>query len=270
MEWITDPQVLIAFLTLVSLEIVLGIDNIIFISLLAGKLRPAQQPRARLVGLALAMLTRIALLATLSWMAGLTSPMFAILGHGISARDLVLIVGGLFLLAKSTHEIHSKIEEKDGSHKSRVIKVSFHAVIIQIVIMDVVFSLDSVITAIGMANRLGIMIAAIIAAVVFMMFLSGSISALVDRHPTIRMLALSFLLLIGFTLILEGFDRNIPKGYIYFAMAFSVFVEILNSRIRKRLPDTADNRAGVADLLTEDRRRLSRGPEGFSSKNEGL
>lgn len=238
MEWLTDPQIWIAFVTLASLEIVLGVDNIIVISILAGKLPAAQQPKARLLGLALAMITRIGLLVTLSWMARLTAPLITILGHGISGRDLILIGGGMFLLAKSTHEIHSKVEGEDGSYKGRVIKVSFAAIIIQILIMDLVFSLDSIITAIGMANQLGIMIAAIMAAVLFMMFVSGPVSSFVDNHPTVKILALSFLLLIGFTLILEGFGQKIPKGYIYFAMAFSVFVEMLNLRMRKGRPHT--------------------------------
>ncbi len=244
MEWLTDPQVWIAFLTLASLEIVLGIDNIVVISILAGKLPPAQRPRARLLGLALAMITRIALLLTLSWMASLTTPLITILGNGISGRDLILIGGGLFLLAKSTHEIHSKIEGEGRPPEARVIKVSFLTVIIQILIMDVVFSLDSVITAIGMANQIGVMIAAIVLAVLFMMFVAGPVSAFVDRHPTVKILALSFLLLIGFTLILEGFGRQVPKGYIYFAMAFSVFVEMLNLRMRKnsRIPQSGPRR----------------------------
>ena len=235
-DWLTDPQAWIAFVTLASLEIILGIDNIIVISILAGKLQPALQPRARMVGLALAMLTRIGLLFTLSWMARLTDPLITVLGRGISGRDFILIGGGLFLLAKSTHEIHSKIEGGDGTYKARVVKVSFMGVIIQILMMDVVFSLDSVITAIGMANQLGIMVAAIVVAVLFMMFVSGPVSAFVDRHPTVKILALSFLLLIGFTLVMEGFGREVPKGYIYFAMAFSVLVEMLNLRMRKHVP----------------------------------
>jgi predicted tellurium resistance membrane protein TerC len=244
MEWITDPQVWLAFLTLASLEIVLGIDNIIFISLLAGKLPADQRPGARLLGLALAMLSRIGLLLTLSWMAGLTRPVLALFGIAISVRDLVLIGGGLFLLAKSTYEIHSKMEGEDGSQESKVIRVSFPAIIFQIVLMDMVFSLDSVITAIGMANRLGIMVAAIVTAVLFMMFLSGWVGALVDRYPTIRMLALSFLLLVGFSLLLEGFDIHVPKGYMYFAMAFSILVEILNLRLRRHSPQTARREDG--------------------------
>lgn len=236
MEWLSDPQVWIAFVTLASLEIVLGIDNIIVISILAGKLPSAQQPGARLVGLALAMIARIGLLFALSWMASLTAPLIHILGQGISGRDLIFIGGGLFLLAKGTHEIHSKIGGEDGLYKARVIKVSFVAVIIQILLMDMVFSLDSVITAIGMANQIEIMIAAIVSAVLFMMLVSGPVSSFVNRYPTIRILALSFLLLIGFTLILDGFEIQVPKGYIYFAIAFSVFVEMLNLRMRKRVP----------------------------------
>lgn len=230
-ELLADPQSWIAFLTLLSLEIVLGIDNIIFISILAGKLPVAQQRRARLIGLALAMVTRILLLLSLSWIIRLTAPLFSLVGNDISGRDLILIVGGLFLLAKSTHEIHQKLEGTTG-HVSAATRPSFASVLIQIMLLDVVFSLDSVITAVGMVDEIAIMIAAVVCAVGFMMFSAGSISAFVDRHPTIKMLALSFLLLIGVTLIAEGFDQHISKGYIYFAMAFSVFVEMLNLRMR--------------------------------------
>jgi predicted tellurium resistance membrane protein TerC len=233
MEWLTDPQVWIAFLTLTALELVLGIDNVVFISILAGKLPRERQQRARTVGLALAMLTRIALLFSISWIIRLTAPLFAVLGEEISGRDLILILGGLFLLGKSTHEIHGKLEGEEGNASARV-KSSFTSVIIQILLLDVVFSLDSVITAVGMTENLGVMIAAVIVAVVFMMVFAAPISGFVERHPTVKMLALSFLLLIGVTLIAEGFDRHIPKGYIYFAMAFSVFVEMLNLKLRQR------------------------------------
>lgn len=233
MEWITDPQALIALLTLTVLEIVLGIDNIIFISILAGKLPKEQQKKGRLVGLALAMVTRILLLFSISLIIKLTEPFFTIFGLGISGRDLILILGGLFLLAKSTIEIHSKLEGEEEHHDVKV-KASFMSVIIQILLLDVVFSLDSVITAIGMANDLPVMIIAVVIAVIFMMFFSGSISDFVEKHPTIKILALSFLLLIGFTLIIEGLHQHIPKGYIYFAMAFSVFVEMLNLKMRKK------------------------------------
>lgn len=233
MEWITDPQALIALLTLTILEIVLGIDNIIFISILSGKLPKEKQKKARLVGLALAMITRILLLFSISLIVKLTEPFFTVFELGISGRDLILILGGLFLLAKSTIEIHSKLEGEEEHHNVKV-KVSFAGVIIQILLLDVVFSLDSVITAIGMANDLAVMVIAVIIAVIFMMFFSGSISNFVEKHPTIKILALSFLLLIGFSLIIEGLHQHIPKGYIYFAMAFSVFVEMLNLKMRKK------------------------------------
>lgn len=233
MEWITDPQALIALLTLTILEIVLGIDNIIFISILSGKLPKEKQKKARLVGLALAMITRILLLFSISLIVKLTKPFFTIYGLGISGRDLILILGGLFLLAKSTMEIHSKLEGHEDHHNVKV-KVSFMSVIIQILLLDIVFSLDSVITAIGMANELAVMVIAVIIAVIFMMFFSSAISNFVEAHPTIKILALSFLLLIGFSLIVEGLHQHIPKGYIYFAMAFSVFVEMLNLKMRKK------------------------------------
>jgi predicted tellurium resistance membrane protein TerC len=233
MEWITDPQALIALLTLTILEIVLGIDNIIFISILSGKLPKEQQKKGRLVGLSLAMITRILLLFSISLIVKLTEPFFTIFEIGISGRDLILILGGLFLLAKSTMEIHSKLEGEEEHHDVKV-KASFMSVIIQILLLDVVFSLDSVITAIGMANDLEVMIIAVVIAVIFMMFFSGSISDFVEDHPTIKILALSFLLLIGFSLIVEGLHQHIPKGYIYFAMAFSVFVEMLNLKMRKK------------------------------------
>jgi predicted tellurium resistance membrane protein TerC len=232
MEWLADPQVWIAFVTLTALELVLGIDNIVFISILAGKLRADQQKKARTVGLALAMLMRIGLLFSLSWIIGLTKPLFTVLGQEISGRDLVLISGGLFLLAKSTHEIHQRLEGDEGSASVRV-KPSFTSVIVQILLLDIVFSLDSVITAVGMVDEIWIMIAAVVVAVGFMMLFAGPISSFVERHPTVKMLALSFLLLIGVTLLAEGFDQHISKGYIYFAMAFSVFVEMLNLRLRK-------------------------------------
>jgi predicted tellurium resistance membrane protein TerC len=232
MDWISDPQVWIALATLTSLEIVLGIDNVVFISILAGKLPPDQQASARRLGLALAMLMRIALLFSISWVIRLTAPLFAVFGQQISGRDLVLITGGLFLMAKSTHEIHQKLEGDEG-HASVRVRPSFGSVILQILLLDVVFSLDSVITAVGMVDQIGVMVAAVVIAVAFMMVFAGSISRFVERHPTVKMLALSFLLLIGVALIAEGFDQHIPKGYIYFAMAFSVFVELLNHRLRR-------------------------------------
>lgn len=232
MEWLTDPQIWIAFTTLTALELVLGIDNVVFISILAAKLPVDQQKKARTVGLALAMLTRIALLFSLSWMIRLTAPLFTVLGNEISGRDLILIAGGLFLLGKSTHEIHQKLEGDEG-HASARVKPSFTSVIVQILLLDVVFSLDSVITAVGMVNEISIMIAAVVVAIVFMIAFAGPISNFVERRPTVKMLALSFLLLIGMTLVADGLDQHIPKGYIYFAMAFSVFVELLNLKLRK-------------------------------------
>jgi predicted tellurium resistance membrane protein TerC len=232
-EWITDPQALIALVTLTVLEIVLGIDNVVFISILVGKLREDQQKKARLIGLSVAMLARIALLFSLTWIMRLTFDLFTVLGQGISGRDLILLAGGLFLLAKATHEIHVKLEGEEGEASSRV-RPSFMSVIIQILLLDIVFSLDSVITAIGMASQIGVMVTAVIIAVGFMMVFAGPISDFVHRHPTVKMLALAFLLLIGVTLIAEGFEQHISKGYIYFAMAFSVFVEMLNLRIKAK------------------------------------
>ncbi|HEX6307174.1 MAG TPA: TerC family protein [Longimicrobiales bacterium] len=251
MEFLTDPAIWIAFGTLTLLEIVLGVDNIVFISILSGKLPAAQQGRARTVGLALAMLIRILLLLVLSWIIGLTAPLFAVVGQEISGRDLILIAGGLFLVAKSTYEIHEKLEGEHGE-KSKKVPPSFAAVIVQILLLDIVFSLDSVITAVGMVDEVGVMIAAVITAVAFMMVFAGPISRFVDRHPTVKMLALSFLLLIGVTLIAEGFEQHISKGYIYFAMAFSVFVEMLNLKLRPRAKEPiqlhqpyAENQTGV-------------------------
>jgi predicted tellurium resistance membrane protein TerC len=232
MDWILDPQAWIAFATLLALEVVLGIDNVVFISILASKLPPNQQAKARYVGLGLAMVMRIVLLLSLSWVIGLTAPLFTIFRQEISGRDLILIIGGLFLIGKSTHEIHQKLEGEEGHSSSRV-RPTFTSVIVQILLLDAVFSLDSVITAIGMVDQIGIMVSAVVVAVIFMMVFAGPISAFVDRHPTVKMLALSFLLLIGMTLIAEGWDQHIPKGYVYSAMAFSVFVEMLNLKARK-------------------------------------
>jgi predicted tellurium resistance membrane protein TerC len=233
MDWLADPHAWIGLLTLTLLEIVLGIDNVIFISILSAKLPPAQQPRARRLGLAGAMLTRIALLLSISWVIGLTEPLVHLLGQAISARDLVLVGGGLFLIGKSTYEIHDKLEGSEGHASARVGR-SFAAVIVQIMILDIVFSLDSVITAVGMVEHVSIMIAAIVIAVGVMMAFAEPVSGFVHRHPTVTMLALSFLLLIGALLVAEGFHQHIRKGYVYFAMAFSVFVEMLNLRVRRR------------------------------------
>ena len=233
MEWLTDPQAWVAFLTLLALEIVLGIDNIIFISILSGKLPAEQQPRARFIGLGLALFIRVLLLFSLSWVISLTAPLFAVLNQEISGRDLILIGGGLFLLGKATYEIHDNLEGEEG-HASRKVRASFISVIIQIILLDAVFSLDSVITAIGMVDNVGLMISAVVVAIAFMMFFAAPVGAFVAKHPTIKMLALSFLLLIGLTLIVEAFEVHIPKGYIYFAMGFSVFVELLNLRLRKK------------------------------------
>lgn len=232
MEWITDPQAWIAFATLTALELVLGIDNVIFISILAGKLPEDQQKKARTVGLLLAMFMRIGLLFSISWIIRLTDPIFTVFKQEISGRDMILIGGGLFLLAKSTHEIHAKLEGDQGEALARV-QASFMSVIVQIMLLDIVFSLDSVITAVGMVDRIQIMIAAVVISVGFMMAFAGPISNFVHRHPTFKMLALSFLLLIGVTLVVEGMGGHVAKGYIYFAMGFSVFVELLNMRTRK-------------------------------------
>ncbi len=243
MDWLTNPESWIALATLIALELVLGVDNVIFISILAGKLPKAQQPRARSTGIGLAVVTRILLLLSLSWIISLEEPLFSVLGLGISGRDLILIAGGLFLLGKSTFEIHEKLEGVEG-HASARVAASFISVIIQIMLLDIVFSLDSVITAVGMVNEIPIMIIAVIAAAGVMIFAAGPISAFVDEHPTIKMLALAFLLLIGFTLVVDGLHQHIPKGYIYFAMGFSVFVEMLNLRLRRKERDPIKLRAG--------------------------
>lgn len=236
MEWLTDPHAWLALATLTALEIVLGVDNIIFISILCGRLPEQQRARARTIGLMFAMLTRIGLLFTLSWLMTLTVPLFGVLGHEVSGRDLILIGGGLFLLWKSVHEIHNSLEGVDagGQGAAAAATATFGAVIAQIAVIDIVFSLDSVITAVGMVDELSIMVVAIVIAVVVMLAAAGPIGAFVDRHPTIKMLALSFLILVGVALIGEGWGFHIPKGYIYFAMAFSVAVEVLNLRMRAK------------------------------------
>jgi predicted tellurium resistance membrane protein TerC len=233
MDWVSSSEAWIALLTLTVLEIVLGIDNIVFISILTSKLPVNQQARARISGLALAMITRILLLLSLTWIMRLTAPLFIVLEHEFSGRDLILLAGGIFLIWKSTHEIHERLEGESASERADGGAVTMGGVLVQIALLDLVFSLDSVITAVGMANQVAVMIVAIMLAVGFMMFAARLISAFVERHPTVKLLALSFLLLIGVTLIAEGFGQHISKGYVYFAMAFSVFVEALNLRARK-------------------------------------
>ncbi|MEK6750962.1 MAG: TerC family protein [Chloroflexota bacterium] len=232
-DWITQPEGWIALLTLVALELVLGVDNIIFISILAGKLPSQDQQRARTLGILAAVLSRVALLFSLNWVINLKNDLFTlpVFNVGISGKDLILIAGGIFLLWKSTHEIHEKLEGKEG-HASAKIVANFWSVILQIMILDIVFSLDSVITAVGMAEEIAIMVIAVVLAALVMIFTSGPIGEFVEKHPTIKILALSFLLMIGFTLVVEGFGQHIPKGYVYFAMGFSVFVEVLNLRVR--------------------------------------
>jgi len=234
MQFLSDPQIWIAFATLTVLELVLGIDNIVFVSILSGRLPAKEQPRARFIGLALALVMRVILLFSLTWVMGLVQPLFTVFGQHFSGRDLILLIGGLFLIFKSTHEIHGSLEGEEGG-SSRKVYAGFAGVIIQIMLLDVVFSLDSVITAIGMVDNVWIMIAAVVVSIVAMMIFAGTIGAFVQRHPTIKMLALSFLLLIGMTLIAEGLEFHIPKGYVYFAMAFSVFVEMLNIKLRKKV-----------------------------------
>ena len=244
MEWLSNPEIWISLITLTILEIVLGIDNIIFISIMAAKLPKNKQKKARQVGLGLAMITRVLLLLSLTWIMTLTTPLFNMsewvgISNGewheklaISGRDLILIIGGLFLIYKSTTEIHEKLEGLDHEVESKAV-ITFSGVIIQILLLDIVFSLDSVITAVGMADHIGVMIAAVVIAVAVMMVSAGGISNFVNHHPTVKMLALSFLLLIGVSLLAEGFEQHIPKGYVYFAMAFSVLVEMLNLKMKK-------------------------------------
>jgi predicted tellurium resistance membrane protein TerC len=263
MEWLSDPNVWAAFATLTLLELVLGIDNIIFISILSGKLPPEQQQKARYIGLGLALGIRILLLMSIQWVIGLKDPLFSVWGHSFAGKDLVLLIGGLFLIAKSTHEIHGSLEGEEG-HDSKKTYSSFVGVIIQIVLLDIVFSLDSVITAVGMIsdqygpNGIYIMIAAVIISIIAMMLFARPIGAFVQRHPTIKMLALAFLLLIGVMLVAEAFHQTIPKGYIYFAMAFSVFVEMLNLRLRKRFKPVDLH----ARFSVEDESKVIGQPEG--------
>jgi len=232
-DLLLNPEVWVAFLTLLALEIVLGIDNIVFISILVDKLPEERQALARRLGLGMALVMRILLLLSLSWVIGLTAPLFAVFGQEISGRDVILILGGLFLLGKATYEIHENLEGEEG-HSSARVKATFASVLIQIIVIDMVFSLDSVITAVGMVDQVSVMIAAVTVAILVMLFSAEAVAGIVTRHPTLKMLALSFLLLIGLALLLEGFDQHVPKGYIYFAMGFSVLVEFLNIRVRRR------------------------------------
>ncbi|MEN9637570.1 MAG: hypothetical protein RL077_5974 [Verrucomicrobiota bacterium] len=236
MTWLTDPQIWISLLTLTGLEIVLGIDNVIFISILAGKLPPEQQEKARRLGLSLALITRVLLLLSLTWIMGLTRPLFALplLNQEVSGRDLVLLLGGLFLIWKSVREVHEKLEETDGRATAGAGRSSFAATIVQILLLDIVFSLDSVITAVGMANHVGVMVAAVVIALGVMLWFAKAIADFVNLHPTLKMLALSFLILIGVTLVGEGLGQHIPKGYIYFSMAFAFGVELLNLKLRSK------------------------------------
>lgn len=235
MDLLSQPATWISFGTLFALELVLGVDNVIFISILSGKLPKEQQNKARVTGLALAVITRILLLMSISWIVGLTEPLFAVLGHELTGRSIILLVGGLFLIGKSTFEIHDKLEGEEG-HATAKVSAQFAKVIFQILLLDIVFSLDSVITAVGMVNQISIMVAAVLASTVVMILSAKTISNFVERHPTIKMLALSFLLMIGFTLVVESFGYHIPKGYIYIAMGFSLFVETLNLRMKKTNP----------------------------------
>jgi predicted tellurium resistance membrane protein TerC len=253
LELLMDPHTWVALATLTALEIVLGIDNVVFISILAGKLPPEQRARARQLGLIAALVSRLVLLFALAWLAHLTKPWFALFGHDFSGRDIVLIVGGMFLIYKATHEIHEKLEGPQGNAVA-AIAPTFAAVIGQIMIIDIVFSLDSIITAIGMVDHVSIMVAAILISVGFMLLFAGPISEFVNRHPTVKMLALAFLLIIGLALIADGFDFHIPKGYIYGSMAFAIFVEVLNLRSSKKAPppvhlhepmEPADQRCGT-------------------------
>jgi predicted tellurium resistance membrane protein TerC len=249
-DWLADPNAWVGLLTLTALEIVLGIDNIIFISILAGKLPPAEQPKARRLGLLGAFFSRLLLIASIAWIARLTRPLFAVFGHDVSGRDLILLVGGLFLIAKATFEIHGKLEGEDH-HEAGAKRTaqSLAAVVGQIMVVDIVFSLDSVITAVGMVDTISIMVAANVIALAVMLTLATPISNFVDRHPTVKMLALSFLVLIGTNLVAEGFGQHIPKGYTYFAMAFSVGVEMLNLRLRKVTAPPVDLRESAYDRM---------------------
>ncbi len=251
MELLSNPETWIALLTLTVLEVVLGIDNIVFISILTGKLPKHQQARARQIGLGLAMGMRILLLLTISWVIGLTAPLFTVLGQDLSGRDLILIGGGLFLLAKATVEIHETLEGEQAHTVARG-SASFRSVLVQIVLLDAVFSLDSVITAVGMADEVLVMVAAVVIAIGVMLIAAGPLAKFVERHPTVKMLALSFLLLIGMSLVGDGLDLHIPKGYVYFAMGFSIFVEMLNLRLRRRQPPIHLRPTFLKERVAED------------------
>ena len=251
LEFLLSPEIWIAFFTLTALELVLGIDNIIFISILVDKLPKEKQELARRIGLFLAMFMRIALLLLLSWIVGLTEPVLTLFGYGVSGRDLILIAGGLFLIWKSTGEVHQLLEGEEGSESAKVAS-SFAGVIAQIIVIDLVFSLDSIITAVGMVSQVGVMIAAVVASVGLMMLFAKSIGEFVSNHPTIKMLALSFLVVVGVVLIADGFGHHVPKGYIYFAMAFSVGVEMLNIRLRKKAAKPVDLREPYAREFNTD------------------
>ena len=269
-DWVSQPEAWVALVTLVILELVLGVDNVIFISILAGKLPMEDRDRARMTGIAMAVITRILLLLSLSWIISLEEPFFTLplINIGISGHDLILLAGGLFLLWKSVREIHDKLEGVEG-HASSKVHASFSSVIIQIMLLDIVFSLDSVITAVGMANELMIMIIAVIAAAGVMIFASGPIGRFVEEHPTIKMLALSFLLLIGFTLIVEGLHQHIPKGYIYFAMGFSILVELLNLRIRNKSTPPVNLREAYVTETASVPARVTAKPAAKKPKSKG-
>lgn len=241
LELLSQPEAWVSLLTLTFLEIVLGIDNIVFITILAGKLPESMQAKARKIGLGLALITRLLLLCGLAWMVKLTSPLFHVMAHPVSGRDLILLLGGLFLLGKATYEIHEKLEGEDGGKSGRTAP-TFTNVIIQIMLLDIVFSLDSVITAVGMVDEIAIMVTAVIIAMIVMLIFVDSVSAFIDKHPTLKILALSFLILIGFVLVMEGLHKEIPKGYIYFAMAFSFGVEMVNVNVRKKRNDKIELR----------------------------
>lgn len=271
-DWVSQPEAWVALVTLVVLELVLGVDNVIFISILAGKLPVDQRDRARMTGISMAVITRVLLLLSLSWIISLEEPLFFFpwFGEdlGISGHDLILLSGGLFLLWKSVHEIHDKLEGVEGQASAKV-QATFWSVIIQIMLLDVVFSLDSVITAVGMANELFIMIIAVIVAAGVMIFASGPIGRFVENHPTIKMLALSFLLLIGFTLIVEGLHQHIPKGYIYFAMGFSIMVEMFNLRLRGREVKPINLREAYVAVSPAESPIVAKGVRGSSTKRKG-